>query len=148
MLQMRVETERTQVGEDTVLGAAPAFALQQLTDGGADFVFECIGLVPTVQQAVAMTVRGGTTVLVGVVPMTELVPISASDLTLQEKKLTGSYMGSNRFRFDMPKYVDFYLDGRLKLDEMISSRIGLEDVNEAFRAMKAGEVARTVLTFD
>ena len=51
---------------------------------------------------------------------------------LQEKKITGSYMGSNRFRFDMPKYVDFYLDGRLYLDEMISSRIALEDVNEAF----------------
>jgi S-(hydroxymethyl)glutathione dehydrogenase/alcohol dehydrogenase len=126
----------------------PVAAVHELTAGGADFVFECIGLVPTVQQAVAMTGRGGTTVLVGVVPMQQQVPISASDLTLQEKKITGSYMGSNRFRFDMPKYVDFYLDGRLFLDEMISSRIPLEDVNLAFDLMRKGEVARQVIVFE
>jgi S-(hydroxymethyl)glutathione dehydrogenase/alcohol dehydrogenase len=125
----------------------PVAAVRDLTGGGADFVFECIGLIPTVQQAVAMTGRGGTTVLVGVVPMSELVPISASDLTLQEKKITGSYMGSNRFRFDMPKYIDFYLDGRLYLDEMISSRIKLDEVNEAFDRMRKGEAARQVIVF-
>ena len=123
-------------------------AVHDLTGGGADFVFECIGLVPTVQQAIAMTGRGGTSVLVGVVPMSEMVPISASDLTLQEKNVTGSYMGSNRFRFDMPRYVDFYLDGRLHLDEMISSRIPLEDVNHAFDLMRKGEAARQVIIFD
>lgn len=126
----------------------PVAAVQALTGGGADFVFECIGLVPTVQQAVAMTGRGGTTVLVGVVPVTQTVSISAADLTLQEKKITGSYMGSNRFRFDMPKYIEFYLDGRLHLDEMISSRIPLEDVNAAFDRMRKGEVARQVIVFD
>jgi S-(hydroxymethyl)glutathione dehydrogenase/alcohol dehydrogenase len=126
----------------------PVAAVQGLTGGGAEFVFECIGLVPTVQQAVAMTARGGTTVLVGVVPITQLVPIPAADLTLQEKNITGSYMGSNRFRFDMPKYVDFYLDGRLRLDEMISARIGLDDVNAAFEHMKKGEAARQVIVFD
>jgi S-(hydroxymethyl)glutathione dehydrogenase/alcohol dehydrogenase len=123
-------------------------AVHELTGGGADFAFECIGLVPTVQQAVAMTGRGGTTVLVGVVPITEQVPIPAADLTLQEKKLVGSYMGSNRFRFDMPRYVDFYLDGRLHLDEMISSRLALADVNEAFDRMRKGEAARQVVVFD
>ncbi|MHC5012460.1 MAG: Zn-dependent alcohol dehydrogenase [Planctomycetota bacterium] len=126
----------------------PVAAVHELTGGGADFVFECIGLVPTVQQAIAMTGRGGTSVLVGVVPMQEVVPISAADLTLQEKNVTGSYMGSNRFRFDMPNYVDFYLDGRLKLDEMISSRIALDDVNDAFDHMKKGDVARQVIVFD
>jgi len=126
----------------------PVAAVHALTGGGADFAFECIGLVPTVQQAVAMTGRGGTTVLVGVVPLTQWVPILAADLTLQEKKITGSYMGSNRFRFDMPKYVDFYLDGRLRLDEMISSRIGLDEVNPAFDRMRKGEAARQVIVFD
>jgi S-(hydroxymethyl)glutathione dehydrogenase/alcohol dehydrogenase len=57
-------------------------------------------------------------------------------------------MGSNRFKVDMPKYVDFYMQGRLKLDEMITRRMQLEDLNEAFRAMKAGEVARQVLVFN
>jgi S-(hydroxymethyl)glutathione dehydrogenase/alcohol dehydrogenase len=126
----------------------PVAAVQELTGGGADFVFECIGLIPTVQQAIAMTGRGGTSVLVGVVPMGQMVPIPASDLTLQEKNVTGSYMGSNRFRFDMPKYIDFYLDGRLFLDEMISSRIPLEEINEAFDKMRKGEVARQVIVFD
>ncbi|HPG27963.1 MAG TPA: Zn-dependent alcohol dehydrogenase [Myxococcota bacterium] len=126
----------------------PVAAVQELTGGGADFVFECIGLVPTVQQAVQMTGRGGTTVLVGVVPVTQTVAISAADLTLQEKKITGSLMGSNAFRFDMPKYVDFYLDGRLRLDEMISSRIPLDDINAAFDHTRKGEVARQVIVFD
>jgi S-(hydroxymethyl)glutathione dehydrogenase/alcohol dehydrogenase len=57
-------------------------------------------------------------------------------------------MGSNRFKVDMPHYIDLYLQGRLKLDEMITRRGHLEDVNDAFRAMKAGEVARTVLMFE
>ena len=126
----------------------PVSAVHALTGGGAEFVFECIGLVPTVQQAVAMTERGGTTVLVGVVPMTQLVPISAADIVLQEKKVVGSYMGSNRFRFDMPKYIDFYLGGRLYLDEMISARLTLEDVNQGFDRMRKGEAARQVIVFE
>ncbi len=126
----------------------PVAAVHALTGGGADFVFECIGLVPTVQQAVAMTGRGGTTVLVGVVPITKTVQLSAADLVLQEKKILGSYMGSNRFRFDMPRYVEFYLDGRLYLDEMISSRIPLDDVNMAFDKLRKGEAARQVILFD
>jgi S-(hydroxymethyl)glutathione dehydrogenase/alcohol dehydrogenase len=126
----------------------PVAAVHELTGGGADFVFECIGLGATVQQAIAMTGRGGTSVLVGVVPITEMVPIPAADLTLQEKNVTGSYMGSNRFRFDMPKYIEFYLDGRLRLDEMISSRIKLDEVNDAFDRMRKGEAARQVIVFD
>lgn len=140
-----------QVGATDCVDASkgdPVAAVQALTGGGADFAFECIGLVPTVQQTIAMTARGGTAVLVGVVPIQQLVPISAADVTLQEKTIAGSYMGSNRFRFDMPKYVDFYLDGRLRLDEMISSRIGLDGVNDAFERMRKGEAARQVIVFD
>ncbi|MEE2678731.1 MAG: Zn-dependent alcohol dehydrogenase [Myxococcota bacterium] len=126
----------------------PVAAVQALTGGGADFVFECIGMVTTVQQAVAMTGRGGTAVIVGVVPVTEMVPISAADLTLQEKNITGSFMGSNEFRVDMPRYIDFYLDGRLRLDEMISARIPLDEINGAFDAMRKGSAARQVIVFD
>ncbi len=57
-------------------------------------------------------------------------------------------MGSNRFRVDMPRYVDLYLDGRLKLDELVSARIPIEDINDGFAAMKTGEVARSVIMFD
>ena len=67
---------------------------------------------------------------------------------LAEKKLIGSNMGSNRFRVDMPRFVDFYLQGKLHLDDMISRRIKLKDVNEAFKALETGEVARSVIMFN
>ena len=120
----------------------------EMTSGGADYAFECIGLQPTILQAIGMVAKGGAAVLVGVLPVTETVPISAADLTLQEKRILGSFMGSNAFRRDMPQYVDYYLDGRLRLDEMISKRIPLDEINPAFDAMKSGEVARSVIVFD
>ena len=67
---------------------------------------------------------------------------------LREKKLQGSSMGSNRFRVDMPRFVDFYLAGKLHLDDMIASRIKLEDVNDALAQLETGEVARNVIIFD
>ena len=67
---------------------------------------------------------------------------------LREKRIQGSSMGSNRFRIDMPRYIEFYLQGRLKLDELVTQRMKLEGVNEAFEDMKRGYVARTVITFD
>ena len=57
-------------------------------------------------------------------------------------------MGSNRFRIDMPRYIEIYLQGRLKLDELVSQRIGLDQVDDAFRDMEGGHVARSVITFD
>jgi S-(hydroxymethyl)glutathione dehydrogenase/alcohol dehydrogenase len=57
-------------------------------------------------------------------------------------------MGSNRFPVDMPRLVDFYMNGKLKLDELISQRIKLADVNDAFTEMKKGEIARSVIVFD
>jgi S-(hydroxymethyl)glutathione dehydrogenase/alcohol dehydrogenase len=57
-------------------------------------------------------------------------------------------MGSNRFRVDMPRFVDFYLQGKLHLDDMISGRIQLEDVNDALAALETGEVARNVIMFE
>jgi S-(hydroxymethyl)glutathione dehydrogenase/alcohol dehydrogenase len=125
----------------------PVAQVMELTGGGADYAFECLGSKPTVQQAVGMLKRGGTAVLVGIVPVGQMVELHAADITFQEKRVIGSLMGSNRFRLDMPRYVDFYLDGRLKLDEMISARIGLDGVNDAFESMRKGEAARQVVVF-
>ena len=90
---------------------------------------------------------GGTATVIGMIPVGQKVEIDGESL-LFEKKLQGSNMGSNRFRVDMPRYVDFYLAGKLHLDEMITERVRLEEINEAFAAMKSGEVARTVIMFD
>jgi len=141
----------TKLGANDVVNAGdgdPVMQVLERTGGGAHYSFECIGLEPTVQQAVNMLRKGGTAVLVGVVPIGKLVPLHAADIVLQEKTVLGSMMGSNRFRLDMPRYVDFYLDGRLKLDEMISARLPLAEVNQAFDSMRAGEAARSVLVFD
>jgi S-(hydroxymethyl)glutathione dehydrogenase/alcohol dehydrogenase len=67
---------------------------------------------------------------------------------LAEKKIQGSNMGSNRFRVDMPRFVDFYLDGKLHLDQMISKHIKLADVNDALEALKSGQEARHIIMFD
>ena len=125
----------------------PVQAILDMTDGGVDYSFEAIGLKVAAEQAYECIRPGGTATVIGMIPVGEKVEIEGRTL-LREKKLQGSSMGSNRFRVDMPKYIDFYLQGRLLLDEMITRRGRLEDVNEAFRAMKAGEVARTVLMFD
>ncbi len=125
----------------------PVQSIREMTGGGVDYSFEAIGLKTTAEQAFSCLAAGGTATLIGMVPLGQKVELDAR-LLLSERKMQGSIMGSNRFRVDMPRYVEFYLQGRLKLDEMISRKGRLEDVNEAFRAMKAGEVARTVLMFD
>jgi len=125
----------------------PVAAIREITGGGADYAFEVIGIAKVVEQAMASIGPGGTAVSVGVVPPTESIKVQWSDL-FQEKKLTGSQMGSNRFRVDIPTYVDFYLQGRLNLDDMVTRRVPLEEVNEAFRAMTAGEVLRSVVVFE
>lgn len=122
-------------------------AIRQMTGGGVNFSFEAIGLKKTAEQAFYCLASGGTATIIGMVPVGQKIEIDGRHI-LTEKKLIGTNMGSNRFRIDMPRYIDFYMQGRLKLDEMISRRGRLEDVNEAFRAMKAGEVARSVLMFD
>ena len=94
-----------------------------------------------------MVHKGGRLVLVGVVPLGTNIEFPGLDIVLQGKQVVGSMMGGNRFRIDMPRYVEFYLDGRLRLDEMISARMPLSEVNTAFDKLKAGEVARSVITF-
>ena len=76
-----------------------------------------------------------------------MIEVHGVELTY-EKTLTGSSMGSNQFRTDMPRYVDMYLGGRLHLDEMVSKTIGLDEINHGFDDMKAGNVARSVIAFD
>jgi S-(hydroxymethyl)glutathione dehydrogenase/alcohol dehydrogenase len=125
----------------------PVAKIVETTGGGADYTFEAIGNAKVAEQCFDALCAGGTATVIGMIPVGQKVELTGS-VFLREKKIQGSSMGSNRFRVDMPKYIDFNLQGRLKLDEMISRRLKLEDVNEAFRAMKAGEVARQVIMFE
>ena len=115
---------------------------------GADVAFEVIGLGPTIDQTIQMTRRGGQAILVGVPSMDVMVTVPAFlGLVLQEKTIKGCWYGSSNVQKDVPKLVDLYQKGELKLDELISREISLDQVNEAFDAMKTGEVARSVIVY-
>ena len=125
----------------------PVEAVRDLTGVGVHYSFEAIGLKDTTEQAWKMLKPGGCATVIGMIPVGTNIEIHGPDL-LFERKLQGSNMGSNRFRVDMPRYVDFYLAGKLHLDQMISGHLRLDQVNEAFTALESGEVARNVIMFD
>lgn len=139
-----------QFGATDVVNAADEDAVakvKELSGGGVHYSFEAIGLKPTTEQAFAMLRRGGTATVIGMIPIGQTVEIPGYEF-LQEKKLQGSLMGSNRFRVDMPNYIEFYMQGKLHLDDMIAQHIKLEDINDAFDELKTGETARSVIVFD
>ena len=121
--------------------------VRELTGGGVHYAFEAIGLKVTAEEAFRMLRRGGTATVIGMIPPGEMVSLHGPDF-LSEKKIQGSMMGSNRFRLDMPRFVDFYLQGKLHLDDMISGRIGLPEVNDAMAQLETAEVARNVIVFE
>jgi S-(hydroxymethyl)glutathione dehydrogenase / alcohol dehydrogenase len=126
----------------------PVKAIRALTGGaGVDHAFEAVGNTTLVRQAIESLAIRGTATIVGVLPPDAMIEFPWVAIR-PECKVQTSRMGSNRFRTDIPRYLELYRQGRLLLDEMITRRGTLGDINEAFRAMKAGEVARTVLTFD
>ena len=149
MVASKLDLARKFGATDTVDASAGDVVQQvrDLTDGGVHYSFEAIGLKATAEQAFRMLRRGGMATVIGMIPPGEMVELHGPDF-LQEKKIQGSMMGSNRFRVDMPRFVDFYLQGKLHLDEMVSSRIGLADVTDALLALETGEVARSVILFD
>ena len=149
MVDSKLELAR-KFGATDVVNAANGDAVdevRELTGGGVHYAFEAIGLTATAEQAFRMLRSGGTATVIGMIPPGQKVSLSGTDFLL-EKKIQGSMMGSNRFRVDMPRFVDFYLQGRLHLDDLVSSRIGLEDINEGMAALETGEIARSVIMFD
>jgi S-(hydroxymethyl)glutathione dehydrogenase / alcohol dehydrogenase len=132
----------------TAKGDAVDGALAELTGGeGFDYVFEVVGRSATIRQAWDLTRRGGTTVVVGAGSMEDNVQFNAFELFYMEKKLLGSYYGSGDVRTEFNRLFDLYRSGKLDLDGMITQRLTLDDVNDAFEALKSGEVIRQVINF-
>ncbi len=150
MLDNKLELAR-KFGATDVINAGTTNVVEEIreqTGGeGVHYSFEAIGLKTTTEQCFKMLRRGGTATVIGMIPVGTTIEIHGPEF-LMERKIQGSNMGSNRFRVDMPRFVDFYLSGRLHLDDLISRRIKLEDVNEGMEALKTGEVARSVIMFD
>ncbi len=121
---------------------------QEITGGeGFDYGLECVGHPALIRQTFDVVRRGGTAVVVGVGRLTEPVIFNAFELFYNEKNLKGSMYGSANVRVDFPRLLRLWRTGKLDLEGMISRRIKLEEVNEAFRAMQAGEVIRSVIQF-
>lgn len=138
------------LGATHVVNAAngnPVSKVREITEGhGAHHVIEAIGSPSTAESGFGMLRRGGTLTVVGLIPG-ETLSIPADDL-FYERKVQGSVMGSNQARRDIPRYVDMYATGQLNLDDMVTRRLSLDSINEAFDDMRAGRAVRSVVVFD
>jgi S-(hydroxymethyl)glutathione dehydrogenase/alcohol dehydrogenase len=138
-----------QMGATDVINASnvdPVEAIRDLTGGGVEYAFEAVGLKITAEQAFKSLAWGGTATIIGMVPFGQNIELHGYDF-LREKKIQGSSMGSNRFRVDMPKLLNAWKKGHLKLDHLISSHIKLDDINDGYQKLKSGEVLRQLIDF-
>ena len=126
----------------------PVEAIRAIADGqGVHYSFDAIGLADVALQALDCLRPQGVVTLIGVIPSDQPIVLDWRRLS-GEKRIQGCMMGSNRFRMDLPMLVDLYMQDRLKLDEMVTRRGTLEDVNDMLETMKKGEVTRQVMLFD
>jgi S-(hydroxymethyl)glutathione dehydrogenase/alcohol dehydrogenase len=114
---------------------------------GFDYALECVGHPATIRQCFDLTRRGGTAVVVGVGRLDQPVEFNAFELFYNDKSLKGSMYGGANVRVDFPRLLRLWKAGKLDLEGMITRRIKVDEVNEAFRAMQAGEVIRSVIDF-
>jgi S-(hydroxymethyl)glutathione dehydrogenase/alcohol dehydrogenase len=120
-------------------------AIVDATDGGVDYSFECIGNVDVMGEALACTQRGwGQAIIIGVAGAGEEIH-ARPFLLVTGRSWRGSAFGGTRGRTQIPNFVDRYMSGRIKIDEMIDERLPLEGINTAFEKMRAGEVIRSVI---
>jgi Zn-dependent alcohol dehydrogenase len=115
---------------------------------GADVSFEAIGVPDVIRQALLAVRRGGRAVVVGVAPFGAEVTLPACILPLEERSLIGSLYGSAFMPRDVPRLLELYRRGRLKLDELVSKEIKLEEINAGLEALAGGSVLRSVVTFE
>lgn len=131
---------------DASAGEVPQKVIE-MTKGGVPFSFECIGTKKTAEDCFGMLSPGGVATIIGMIPFGTKIELHGLDF-LRERKIQGSLMGSNRFRSDMPRLIEFYKQGRLDLNSMISGQLKLEQINEGFEALKKGGITRNVIRFD
>lgn len=118
----------------------------EMTQGGVHYSFECIGLKSTTEASFAILRPRGLSTIVGMIPLGTKIELHGFDF-LRERRIQGSLMGSNHFRLDIPRLVEFHMQGRMKLDQLVSNWLKLEQINEGFVALKLGGIARNVVVF-
>ncbi len=126
----------------------PVEQIRDLTAGrGVDYAFEVVGLPETMRQAYDCLAKRGVAMLVGVSPTTAEVTVPSLSLVYEERVLTGSLYGSAAPKSDIPRLIDLYRAGSLKLDELLTRSYPIEEINEAYDALQSGETLRSVVTF-
>ena len=148
MVQLKLDSALKLGATDAVLASDENVVEQvrDLTGGrGVDFAFEVIGTPETVAQAFELARAGGAAVAVGVSKIDKSISIPSYPLVLQNKRLLGTVYGSAQVKREFPRLISLVEQGKLDLDAMVSRTMPLDDINEAFRAMQAGEVIRSVL---
>jgi S-(hydroxymethyl)glutathione dehydrogenase/alcohol dehydrogenase len=122
-------------------------AIVQLTDGGADYSFECIGNTKVMRQALECTHKGwGRSVIIGVAEAGAEISTRPFQL-VTGRKWEGSAFGGARGRTDVPRIVDWYMEGKINIDDLITHRLTLADINKGFDLMKSGESIRSVVMY-
>jgi alcohol dehydrogenase len=134
----------------TELGATAAYSPAEALDKGvkASVVIEAAGSGRAFETAVALTAPGGRMVTVGLPALDDSAAVSPLKLVAEAQEIVGSYLGSAVPSRDIPLYVQMWREGRLPLDELITSRIHLEDVNRAMDTLASGEAIRQLITFE
>jgi S-(hydroxymethyl)glutathione dehydrogenase/alcohol dehydrogenase len=121
--------------------------LVDLTRGGADYSFECIGNVATMRQALECTHRGwGVSTIIGVAASGQEISTRPFQL-VTGRVWKGTAFGGARGRTDVPRIVDWYMEGKIKIDELITHKLALDDINQGFDLMHAGESIRSVVVY-
>jgi S-(hydroxymethyl)glutathione dehydrogenase/alcohol dehydrogenase len=126
--------------------ADPVEAVRALLPRGADHVFDFVGLKAVAEQGLAMLGAGGGLYLVGVTKPEVGLDVNIFDAIGGQKRVQGVNYGSTNFKSDIPMYAELYLQGRLNLDDLVSKRIALRDVNDGYAALKSGSLNRVVVT--
>lgn len=119
-------------------------AVVELTGDGVDHAFEAVGSGATASQAFAMLRPGGVATVMGMIPESHQIRISGPELFLQEKRIQGSFLGSNHFKIDIPLYAHFNRVGALDLDGLVTAEFDLDTINEGFNALASGDQIRVV----
>ena len=140
-----------EVGATHTINAAqedPIAAVRELTAGGADCTFESVGSEQVLMQAYQATVRGGMTVTIGLPAPDKMFSVPAVSLTLEERTIKGSYMGSSVPRRDIPRYIGMYQAGLLPVDKLHTHTLSLDDINTGFDRLAQGLAVRQIIDFE
>ncbi len=125
----------------------PVQAIRRITKRGADFTVVAVGHAGAMRQAYDALAPGGTCVVIGIPASGTALTLDAHFIAGREKRLVGSCYGSASVQADFPRMIELYMSGKLKIDQLITRRYGIDEANEAFRALAAGEVARGLIVF-